>query len=49
MTTTTIGDLITVLYPYFYDLYRDEEIASVATATMINELLIKAPETDYAH
>lgn len=36
---TTLGDLISTLYEEFLLLYGDEEIASVATASVINDLL----------
>ena len=46
--TTTIGDLITVLYPYYLAILDDEDEASKATAAVIDGLL-NAQETDYAH
>ena len=42
MTTThhtNIGELIQVFYAQFMELYGDEELASVATAAVINDLL----------
>lgn len=36
---TTIGELIQVFYAQFMELYGDEELASVATAAVINDLL----------
>ena len=39
---TTIGDLISVLYTEYLDLYGDEELASVATAASINDMLTDA-------
>ena len=39
---THLGDLIAALYEEFYELYGDEEIASVATAATINDLLTEA-------
>ena len=39
-TTATLGELITVLYDEFMALYGDEELASVAVAATINDLLI---------
>lgn len=38
-TSTTLGDLISTVYEEFLALYRDEELASVATAAVINDLL----------
>lgn len=37
----TLGDLITVLYDEFLAVYGDEEIASVAVAATINDLLVE--------
>ncbi len=42
MTTqvnTNIGELIAVFFAQFMDLYGDEDLASVATAAVINDLL----------
>lgn len=36
---TTVGELIQVFYAQFMELYGDEELASVATAAIINDLL----------
>lgn len=36
---TTLGDLITTLYDEFLAIYNDEELASVAVAATINDLL----------
>ena len=36
---TNIGELISIFYQHFIELYGDEELASVATASIINELL----------
>lgn len=36
---TTLGDLISVLYDDFMDVFGDEELASLATATTIEKLL----------
>lgn len=36
---TSIGELISIFYARFMDLYGDEELASVATAAVINDLL----------
>jgi hypothetical protein len=43
-TTATLGELITVLYDEFMALYADEELASVAVAATINDLLIADPD-----
>lgn len=48
---TTIGELISVFYAQFMELYGDEELASVATAAVINDLLeqqLGADELDVA-
>ena len=37
--TTTLGDLISTLYAQFLAQYGDEELASVATAAVVNDLL----------
>ena len=39
MTQTTIGELINTVYESFLEMYGDEELASVATAAVINDLL----------
>lgn len=36
---TTLGDLISTLYAQFLAQYGDEELASVATAAVVNDLL----------
>lgn len=36
---TTLGDLIALFYREYLDLYGDEELASLATAASINDLL----------
>lgn len=46
-TQTTLGDLISTVYEEFLALYNDEELASVATAAVINDLLASAD--DEAH
>ena len=38
-TPTTLGDLISTFYEEFLSMYGDEELASVATAAVINDLL----------
>jgi hypothetical protein len=40
---TTLGELITVLYDEFLAMYGDEELASVAVAATINDLLTSDP------
>ena len=37
----TIGNLIATIHEYFMSLYDDEEIATVATAAMINEIMMQ--------
>ena len=37
--TTTLGDLISVLYDEFLAVYGDSELASVAVAATINDML----------
>jgi hypothetical protein len=36
---TTLGDLMSVLYEEYLALYGDEDLASVATAATINEMI----------
>lgn len=38
-TNTTLGELITSLYDEFLTIYKDEELASVAVAATINDIL----------
>jgi len=38
-THTTLGELIASVYAEFLELYGDEELASVATAAVINDML----------
>ena len=49
---TNIGELISIFYARFMELYGDEELASVATAAVINDLLAadrtRAPVRDAA-
>lgn len=42
--TTTLGDLVALFYEEFLALYGDEELASVATAATINEILADQPK-----
>ena len=37
--TTNIGELISIFYQHFMEMYGDEDLASVATAAVINDLL----------
>ncbi|MEL6346444.1 MAG: hypothetical protein AAFV53_25260 [Myxococcota bacterium] len=37
--TVSLGELITAVYEEFLELYGDEELASVATAALINDML----------
>ena len=41
-TQTSLGDLITTLYEEYMEIYGDEDLASVATAATINDLLAEA-------
>ena len=41
---TNLGELISTIYEEFLALYGDEELASVATAAVINDLLSSAPD-----
>ena len=43
-THTSVGELISLFYEEFLAKYGDEELASVATAAVINDLLT-APST----
>jgi len=49
---SNIGELISIFYARFMELYGDEELASVATAAVINDLLAaessRAPVRDAA-
>jgi hypothetical protein len=45
---TTIGDLISMFYSEFMEMYRDEELASVATAAVINDLLSESAADEIA-
>ena len=37
---TSIGELISIFYARFMELYDDEDLASMATAAVINDLLL---------
>lgn len=41
----TLADLISTVYEEFLALYGDKDIASVATAATVNELLLSRAET----
>jgi len=41
---TTLGELISLFYEEYLSLYGDSELASVATAATINELLQEVEE-----
>ena len=45
-SNTTIGDLISMFYTEFMEMYGDEELASVATAAVINDLLSESAVDD---
>ncbi|MDP2308378.1 MAG: hypothetical protein Q8P18_20335 [Pseudomonadota bacterium] len=40
---TNLGELISTIYEEFLAQYGDEELASVATAAVINDLLTSGP------
>ena len=44
MTTShaTLGDLISAVYDEYLEVYGDEDLASVATAATINDMLLEA-------
>lgn len=42
---TNLGDLISKFYEHFLAAYGDEELASVATAAVINDLISQTPAT----
>lgn len=39
---TTLGDLTSMLYEEFFALYGDADLAAVAAATVINDILSQA-------
>ncbi len=45
-TYTNLGELISMLYREFMEAYGDAELASVATAAAINDLLSDEPEVE---
>ena len=38
----TLGDLISAVYEEYLEVYGDEDVASVAAAATINEMLLEA-------
>lgn len=44
LVDTTLGDLIAAFYDEFFALYGDAELASLAAATVVNEMLQTATE-----
>ena len=42
VTNTSLGELISALYEEYLELYGDEDLASVATAATINDLMEEA-------
>lgn len=42
----TLGELISTMYEEFMDIYGDEELASVAVAAVINDLLSSEVEPE---
>lgn len=45
---TNLGDLIATLYDEFLAVYQDEELASLATAATVNDLLSAAASSEVA-
>jgi len=45
MEAVTLGDLISSVYDEFLALYKDSELASIATASFINDLYSKVATT----
>ena len=43
MESSSLGDVISNLYEHFMVVYGDEELASVATAAAVNDLLAEPP------
>lgn len=46
ITSLTLGELISTMYEEFLDLYGDEELAAVAAAAVINDLLASADQEE---
>lgn len=47
-TPTTLGDLILALYEQYQEVYTDDDLAAVAAAATVNELLGEALDEDDA-
>ena len=45
-TQTNLGDLISLFYQEFMEMYGDAELASVAAAAVINDLLSEEIQDD---
>lgn len=45
-TNTTLGELIAEIYAEFLALYGDEELASVAAAAVVNDMLTATTTDD---
>ena len=45
--TVTLGDLISLIYEEFLALYGDEDLASVAAAATINEILANRARNEH--
>ncbi|MDP6934946.1 MAG: hypothetical protein QGG40_18640 [Myxococcota bacterium] len=43
---TTLGELVSAFYDEFLELYGDEDLASVAAAALVNNLLTGGGEVD---
>jgi hypothetical protein len=44
-TTTNIGDLVSLFYEEYLSLYGDEELATVAAAATVNDILAEQQAT----
>jgi len=44
-----LGDLISVCFAHFMDLYNDADLASVATAAVINDILQRQRDAPVPH
>lgn len=47
-TTLSLGDVIDRVYREFLANYGDEELAAVATAAVVNDMLMRQPPTPNA-
>jgi hypothetical protein len=45
-TPSTLGDLILALYQEYQEVYADDDLAAVAAAATVNELLAEAAEQE---